>query len=153
MGTEKHDTNRVVITEVGATGDRQARDGDGDTLHSEGPGQRGSDDATAWERVAVRRLVNPFFIAAWLFAVLMLVVGVLSVAFSLQGMNPYLVFMPIPGATNDAGSYQTFMSLLVSPLGAGPLFLVAGCMLAGFLLAIHGLNHTRRRFELLAVQA
>ncbi|MBG6180580.1 hypothetical protein [Arthrobacter sp. CAN_A1] len=142
MGTEKDDTNRVIITEVGAPGDRYASHDGRDTGNH--AGQQSAGDGTASRPVAGRRVVNPFFVAAWLLAALMTAVGVMSVTSSLQGMNPYLVYMPVQGGLGESSPYQTFMSLLVSPLGAGPLLLVAGCLLAGLLLAVHGINHSRR---------
>ncbi|MHA7294647.1 hypothetical protein [Arthrobacter sp. HLT1-21] len=145
MGTERDDTDRVIITEVGASGDRQATHGD-DGNYGEA-GQRRTDDGTTRHRVTGKRSVNPFFMAAWLLALLMVVAGVSSVVFSLQGMNPYARFIPAPDGISESTSYQILMSLLISPVGAGPLLLVAGCMLAGILLTVHGVNHARRRSE------
>ncbi|MHA7155433.1 hypothetical protein [Arthrobacter sp. TMN-50] len=148
MGTEKYDTNRVIITEVGVSGERHASNDDDDDDDEGGAGQRGTDDRTRGPRGTGNRSVNPFFVGAWLLAGSMVAAGVMSVVFSLKGLNPYVMFLPAPDGVGESTSYQILMSLLISPVGAGPLFLVAGCMLAGLLLAVHGRNYTRRRSSL-----
>lgn len=144
MGNQHSDTNRVIITEMGAAG--QA-------------GQRGADDPDAGNplhatrETAVRgRAVNPYFIAAWLLATAMVGIGVMSLTYSARQMGGYMPTLSGPGMP-EITTFDMVMGTLIYPWGTGSLLLAGGCLLAGVLLAVHGINLSRRRSDVgLAVQ-
>ncbi len=131
MRSEEADAYRVRITDVGG-----ADDVGGDPQQVTAGKHHG------------RRPINPFFGAAWSLTTGMLLLGVVWLVFFTRGVDPETVrYADYGSASTDpvgTSSYPTIMNTMQNYVDAGPLLLVGGCILAGLLLAVHGLTWHRK---------